>query len=334
MDPTPLHEIAALLQRARRVVAFTHVAPDGDAIGSLLGLGWLLAAAGSAATQGDAPGSQLALVCDDGAPAPYGFLPGAEKILTGVPAGTWDVVVGLDASDPQRLGKTFAGLERGESPLAVIDHHITNLRFGNLNWVDAKAAATAQILLDLADALGAPVSPEAATCLLTGLVTDTRGFRTSNVTLAVMEAATRLMHAGADLADISERALNYKPYGLIRLWGPALDQVRLQQHVIWTCITQAMRCNISAPDRGDAGLVSFLMNAPEANIAAVFTEKADGKVEVGFRARPGYDVSGIALSLGGGGHPQASGCTIPGPLADAEARVLPLLFAAAAPSED
>jgi len=332
MSPTTLNEVAAVLRPARRILMICHIAPDGDAIGSLLGLGWLLRglplrADGSGAQAGE---RTLALVCDDGVPAPFGFLPGAGDVLTAPPSGPWDVVVSLDASDPARLGRAFRPREYGQAPLVVIDHHVTNVQFGTLNWVDTRAAATAQVLVDLAGALDAAIDRAAATCLLTGLVTDTRGFRTSNTTLDVMTTATRLMQAGADLAGITERALNYKPYSLIRLWGPALGRVRLQQHVIWTSITQDMRAVISAPDNGDSGLVSFLMDAPEANVAAVFNQKPDGKVEVGFRSKPGYDVSALALSLGGGGHPQASGCTIASPLADAEARVLPMLFAAAA----
>jgi bifunctional oligoribonuclease and PAP phosphatase NrnA len=332
MSPTTLNEVAAVLRPARRILMICHVAPDGDAIGSLLGLGWLLRGlplrpGGSGAQPGE---RRLAMVCDDGVPAPFGFLPGAADVLTDPPTGPWDVVVSLDASDPARLGRAFRPREYGQAPLVVIDHHVTNMQFGTLNWVDTRAAATAQVLVDLADALDAEIDGPTATCLLTGLVTDTRGFRTSNTTLDVMRTATRLMQAGADLANITERALNYKPYNLIRLWGPALGRVRLQQRVIWTSITQDMRAAISAPDNGDSGLVSLLIDAPEANVSAVFNEKPDGNVEVGFRSKPGYDVSAVALSLGGGGHPQASGCTIAGPLADAEARVSPLLFAAAA----
>ncbi len=331
MNPTTLNEIAATLRPARRTLMICHIAPDGDAIGSLLGMGWLLRELPLPAGRSVAPADErtLAMVCDDGVPAPFGFLPGAGDVLTDAPPGPWDVVVSLDASDPARLGRAFRPQEYGQAPLIVIDHHVTNVMFGTLNWVDTRAAATAQVLVDLAGALDVTLNPAAATCLLTGLVTDTRGFRTSNTTLEVMQTATRLIEAGADLADITERSLNYRPYSVIRLWGPALGRVHLQQHVIWTSITQDMRAATNAPDSGDAGLVSHLIDAPEANVAAVFSEKPDGKIEVGFRSKPGYDVSSLALSLGGGGHPQASGCTLAGPLAEAEARVLPLLFGAA-----
>jgi phosphoesterase RecJ-like protein len=320
MTQTPLNEIAGILRAARRILMITHISPDGDAIGSLLGLGWVLRALPPA----DTPRT-VKLVSCDGISSQFQFLPGAAEVLTDAPAGPWDAVVGLDASDPKRLGAAFRPQEYGSTPVLVLDHHVTNLRFGTVNWVDPTAAATAQIIVALADALDVTLSPEAATCLLTGVITDTRSFRTSNVTLAVMQTATRLMEAGAHLGEINDKAVNYKPYPVIRLWGPVLETVRLENHVIWVSIPQSAREQAHAPDNTDGGLVSFLINAPEANISVVFNEKPDGQVEIGFRSRPGYDVSQLALSMGGGGHPQASGCTVDGPLTAAEERVLPLV---------
>ncbi len=226
---------------------------------------------------------------------------------------------------PPGWAPRFAPRSTGDTPVLILDHHVTNLHFGTLNWVDTKAAATAQVVLDLADCMGEDVSVEAATCLLTGLVTDTRGFRTSNVTLEVIEAAARLMRCGASLADITERVLNYRPFYAIRLWGLTLGEARLEGRVVYSSITREMRSGVGGGENGEGGVTNFLLNAPEATVAAVFTEKADGDIEVSFRSRPGYDVSAVALKLGGGGHPQASGCTIPGPLDAALARVLPML---------
>jgi phosphoesterase RecJ-like protein len=268
----------------------------------------------------------VSLVCADSVPTSYRFLPGAASIAKDASAGGWDAVVALDASDTQRLGSPFRPTEYGDAPVINLDHHVTNLYFGQLNYVDTTAAATAQIIVELADALGRPLMPEAATCLLTGLVTDTLGFRTGNVTPTVMATALRLMQAGANLAEITEHTLNYKPLGIIRLWGPALAEMQLDRHVLWTRITREMRARVGAPENGDNGLVSLLLSASEANVAAVFSEKSDGQVEVSLRARPGYDVAGVALHLGGGGHPQAAGCTLPGPIAAAEERVLSLLL--------
>jgi phosphoesterase RecJ-like protein len=322
-----LTEITDLLRRGGRVLAISHVAPDGDAIGSLLGFGWVLR---SANPNGFAKSARkLTLACADPVPAQFQWLPGASEIISAPPAGPWDVVVGLDASDGARLGTPFRPADFGAAPIVIIDHHITNLRFGTLNYVNPSAVATSQIVVDLADALGAPIGREAATCLLTGLVTDTLGFRTSNVTPQVMAVAMRLMEAGANLAETTERTLNHKPLNTLRLWGQALANVQINGRVVWATITRQMRDQVDAPLNGDGGLVSQLIKAPEAVIAAVFSETAEGKIEISFRAKSGYDVSQIALSLGGGGHPQASGCTVAGPLTDAEARVLPMLLQAA-----
>jgi phosphoesterase RecJ-like protein len=316
-----LARIAAALRRASRVLAICHIAPDGDAIGSLLGLGWLLR------TLPPDQERAITLACADAVPVQFAFLPGAGEIVSNPPSQAWDAVVAIDSSDERRLGACFRRADYGGAPVIVLDHHVTNLNFGTLNYVDASAAATAQVMVDLADALRIPIRSEAAACLLTGIVTDTLSFRTSNVTPEVLRIAARLMEAGAALPEITERALNQKPLNVMRLWGLALADLRQERHVVWTLITREMRVRAGAPDTGDGGLASFLISAPEAKVAAVLSEKADGQVEIGLRARNGLDVSELALALGGGGHPQAAGCTIPGPLQDAEARLLPLLFA-------
>ena len=269
----------------------------------------------------------VTLACADGVPVHFQFLPGSGEIVSEPPLQPWDAIVAVDSSDERRLGNCYRPGEYGGAPVLVLDHHVTNLNFGTQNYVDAAAAATAQVMVDLADALRVPIGPEAATCLLAGLVTDTLSFRTSNVTPEVLDVAARLMEAGANLYDITERAFNQKPLNVMRLWGLALARLRQEHNVVWTLITRDMRAQSGAPETGDGGLATFLISAPEAKVAAVLSEKPDGEVEIGLRARNGLDVSRLALALGGGGHPQAAGCTIPGPLADAEARLLPLLFA-------
>jgi phosphoesterase RecJ-like protein len=316
-----LSELVAPILGASQIVAFCHVNPDGDAIGSLLGLGHLLDAL---------PGERtVVLACQDPAPEALLFVPGVGRIVDTLPAGFRpDLVISLDASDPARLGKIFSDLAFSPTPLIVIDHHITNLHFGNLNYVAPEAASTSQLVVALGDALGVPLPREAAEPLLVGLVTDTLGFRTSNVTAAELACAVRLIEAGANLADISQRTLATRPFKHMRLWGMAFEAAHLEGYVLWAEVTRKMREAAGIFDEDDGGLVSQLINAAEARIAVVFNELDDGRTEVDFRARPGYDVSTVALSLGGGGHPQAAGCALAGPMADAEARVLPLVQAA------
>ncbi|MGE5601583.1 MAG: DHH family phosphoesterase [Nitrososphaerales archaeon] len=331
--PTPtsaaLSDLVAPILGAQNIVAFCHVNPDGDAIGSLLGLGYVLDALPSASGDGPARARRVTLACQDPAPEILRFIPGIDRIVNALPAGFQpDLVMSLDASDPARLGKIFAGLAFSPTPLIVIDHHITNLHFGNINYVAPEVASTSQLIVALADALGVPLPPAAALPLLVGVVTDTLGFRTSNVTAAEMACAVRLMEAGANLADVAQRTLATRPLKFMRLWGMAFTNAHLDGYVLWAEVTRAMREAAGIADDDDGGLVSQLINTAEARVAVVFNELADGKIEVDFRSRPGYDVAAVALSLGGGGHPQAAGCNLPGPMAEAEARVLPLVQAA------
>jgi len=298
------------LRSARRILLLTHVAPDGDAIGSLLGLGGLLRA----------QGTELTLACEDPVPELYTWLPGSEQVLR-QGHGPYDLIISLDCSDERRMGRV-CGPHLAALPLINIDHHITNTLFGTINWVDPSAVATAQMVLTLADCLDWEVTRPVAVCLLTGLVTDTRSFRTPNVDQVALRAALRLIEAGASLAEIAHRALNQRPLAAIRMWGQAFDRLHLEDGILWTEVTQAMRRDWSLNENGDSGLANFLAGVREADVVVVFTEREDGTVDVGMRAVPGLDVAQVALKLGGGGHPQASGCTLTGNLDQVKERVL------------
>jgi phosphoesterase RecJ-like protein len=292
------------------VIVITHVAPDGDAIGSLLGLGralrWL--------------GKKYTLACADPTPKRFTYLPGSEAIVTS-PEGEYDLVISLDCGDLERLGtaydETLAGL-----PIINIDHHVTNTHFGSVNWADTGAASTAEMVLDLIESLGVPLDSDIALCLLNGIVTDTRGFRTPNTTPRTMRAALKLMETGARLPEVTDHAFNRRPFSDVCLWGKALNGVQLDGRIIWSQITRTMHQECASSEKGDAGLVNFLSTSDEADIAIVFVEQDDGRVKVEMRSVPGVDVSAVALALGGGGHPQAAGCTLDGDLDEARERVL------------
>lgn len=310
--PDQARAIGALIRSAHDVLLVTHVAPDGDAIGSLLGLGWLL--------RGQA--ARLTLACEDPVPDLYRWLPGADDIVQQA-QGRYDLVITLDCSDRRRMGPALADSPgAAPAPLINIDHHVTNTGFGSLNWVDPASVATAQMVLTLADACGWELTEPVAVCLLCGLVTDTRAFRTANVDAAAVRTALRLIEAGASLSEISRRALEQRPVMAARLWGEALCRLQLQDGILWAEITRAMRRQWGAAEDGDSGLANFLSGVREACVAIVFSEKEDGLVEVGLRAAPGYDVAQVALRLGGGGHPQAAGCTLTGSLVSVRERVL------------
>ena len=310
MDPNLREAISAEIGRACRILLVTHVGPDGDAMGSLLGLGSLLRARGK----------EVTLACEDPVPESYRFLPGSDQVVQEA-SGSYDLVIGLDCSDRQRMGDVVSE-NLAALPLVNIDHHVTNGRFGTINWVDASAVATTQMVLTLAEELGWPVTRQVAICLLNGLVTDTRSFRTSNVDMAAMRAVLRLIEAGASLPEIARQALEQRPLASVRLWADAVDRLRLEDGILWTSVTLAMRQRWGMDENDFSGLANSLSGIREARAVVVFTERDNGLIDVSMRAAPGLNVAQAAVRLGGGGHPQAAGCTLEGDLPQVQERVL------------
>lgn len=312
-------ELLTVIHQSQRVLCISHVSPDGDAYGSLLGMVWLLRHLGKQAT----PAMHDSLVTE------FSDLPGAREILPPRRVdGAYDLVISLDASSPDRMGDVYKPEKHSQIPLAVIDHHVTNTFFGAVNWVAPECAATAQMVAYLADVLDAPLTGAIAECLLTGIVTDTLCFRTSNTTPAVLEVAMRLQAGGADLPDIVQRTLARLPFAAIQLWSLVLPEARLEAGVAWATVRRDQLQQARLKDN-DSRLNTIMSTIVEADMSAIFTEKI-GKlgqpaVECSFRAKPGFNVSELAFALGGGGHPPASGCTIDGPLDATVERVVHLM---------
>jgi phosphoesterase RecJ-like protein len=319
VDKQTIERIAS----AQSVLVVCHVSPDGDAIGSLLGLGLAL----------ERIQKRVSLICPDPVSEEYHHLPGWERIRGPLadrerPLCQAALLISVDCSSLDRMGEAYDAGWMAGMPIVNIDHHPTNTYFGDANWVEPAAAATAQMLLHLSEALCVPLCVDIATCLLHGLLSDTQGFRTSNTTPDVLKAATRLIEAGAPFAHLTDRIFNHRPLGLIHMWARALERLTLEDRILCSEITQGMRRDAGYDRNGDAGLVNFMNSANEADIAVLFSELEDGQIDVSIRSAVGYDVSRVAFQLGGGGHAQAAGCTLPGPLGDAKARVLPLLHQA------
>ena len=293
-------EAARLVADARKILVLTHVEPDGDAIGSLLGLARALRGMGK----------DVIAAVDGGVPQELAFVPGSEAVYPALNDHLdVDLTIAVDCGDEPRMGAVGQAALRSRAPIINLDHHRTNTLFGHANLVDLATVAAAEGVLDWLDRLGVEIDPTTAYCLLTGIVTDTLCFRTDNVTGRTLGKAQRLMACGVSLVEIAQRTVNRKSFLDLRLWAVALPTVRLEDHVIWAVITRAMFEQVGYPGWDDAGLVSALVQAREAHIAVVFREKPDGAVELGIRAVPGFDTSGVAVALGGGGHAPASGAT-------------------------
>ncbi len=312
-----------LVAEVQSVLIVTHVKPDGDAIGSILGLSRVLRKIGKT----------VDVAVDDGVPDYLEFLVGDDPVFPKLTMGSWDLMISVDASDEARTGKVGAyGMANADKVLNV-DHHATNNGFGDAQLVVPEAVSATEIVYHWLDPLGATLDEHIATPLLAGIVTDTMGFRTSNVTPTALGVAQALMAAGASLRTLTARTLESRPYRMLHLWGQAMGSLQLDGQVVSVDITQENYRTAGVREVTDGGLVGLLNTVDEAMIAVTFKELPDERVEIGLRSKFGFDVGSVALGLGGGGHPQAAGATVAGMLAEVRARVMPLLHEAAAAGE-
>lgn len=290
-----------------RILLISHVRPDADAAGSLLGFGLALQAAGKT----------VQMVLEDGSDR-FQYLPKYDEIQR-KPSGDFDMIIVVDCSDPDRVGQVLYGYGK---PDLVVDHHKTNLQFGRFNIVEPEQAATAAILYDYLPAWGLQFTPDVASCLLSGIVGDTIGFRTANVDSKLMRRTAALMDLGADLAYIYQEELVLKSFTATRYWGAGLSRLEHEDGLVWASLTLADREKIGYAGNDDADLVNVLSSIREAEIALIFIEQPQNQVKVSWRARPGYDVSGLAFGFGGGGHAVAAGADIDGSLDEVMQRVI------------
>jgi bifunctional oligoribonuclease and PAP phosphatase NrnA len=299
--------IRAALRAAEDIVITTHVRPDGDAIGALLGCGLTLQAAGK----------QVQMVIDGGFPRKYKFLEGSTFIQdkTAQPIG---FTIALDCADQNRAGEVFESRKIDLN----IDHHITNPGFGLFNFIGVEYAATCAILADHLPKWGFEILPAAANALLMGIVTDTIGFRTPNVNPGLLRLSAELMEKGADLDLVYKNSLVSQSFSSVALWGAALNRIHQDGRIVWTSITLSDRKANNYNGWDDADLTNFLSTIEESDIAILFNQQKDDKVKVSWRSRGTIDVSKLAQSFHGGGHPPAAGAELDGSLQAVEEVVL------------
>ncbi len=309
MAETTIEKAKAALNAAQQVIILSHERPDGDAIGSLLALTLSLERAGKNVTP----------ILMEGVPSRFRFLPGADKVTSKIPSDG-DLLILVDAADIQRTGFPVDDLPR--QPDINIDHHPTNTDYAVINIVNHKASATTEILFDVIPQLGLEIDTDVAANLMTGLITDTIGFRTDSVTPRTLEIASELVSLGAPMADIYARTLNQRSFVSVQYWGKGLRRLERENGILWTSLTIEDRKAVGYPGSDDADLVNLLATIEGIQVVMIFIEQIGGKVKVSWRSRPGVDVAAIAFSFGGGGHEQAAGATIEGDMQDVQERVL------------
>jgi phosphoesterase RecJ-like protein len=310
-----------MIYEADGVLFFLHVSPDGDCIGSTLGIVNALRAAGKRAI----------IVGVDPVPRLYQYLPGWDTLF--VPwqeiAGEWELACFLDCGDMERAGAGLPVVKKARKLLNV-DHHITNDEFGEYNYLDFTAAAVGEQVYLMLREMGLPIVPTVATCLYTAVVADTGGFKYDNTTPRTLRIAADLVEAGAKPYQVASAIFENESMSRLSLLSHALSTLQVDPtgKIAWVSVTRNMLEQTGADEEDVEGLVNYARKVTGVEVGLIFREAPDGKIRVGFRSRNYVDVGDIAKQFGGGGHARAAGCGLCTTIEEARNRVLSLIRAA------
>jgi phosphoesterase RecJ-like protein len=306
-----LSQVVELIESKRRFAVTSHIRPDGDSLGSSLGLYWLLRALDK----------EVEVIMRDPVPLAYSRLPGAEQVrVTPRVDRQYDAVFVIECSDVDR-----PGLEELEKQFVVnIDHHSTTALFGDINWIDSTASAVGEMVYNLCKAIGVRVTREIAECVYTALITDTGSFHYSNTSERTFKVASELVRAGVKPAKVSQNVFANYPWSKIELMSAVLGTVRRDASgkVAWLVQTREMQERAGASDEDGDGFVNYPMSCGEVEACAFFKETAPGLFRVSLRSKCDVNVARIAEQFGGGGHRNAAGCTFRGTYEEAEREIV------------
>ena len=300
---TALERAAKTIDAAEHLTLMCHVTPDGDALGSMLGLHHALIAAGR---------SSVATFPDPFVIAPhYRDLPGLDLITR--PADLPEdlgVVVTFDCGALGRLGN-LRPLAEAADELIVIDHHVSNERYGTINVIDPKAAASGVVVRCLIERLGLSLTRDVAFCLYTALVCDTGRFQYESTTSCVFDLASELLAFDIPVSELSRTLFEEHSFAYLQLLSEALAGATLvpEQSFVWTSVTQDLLARHGVTMEEVEGLIDIIRRTSEADVACVLKEDVDGTVKVSLRSVGATDVERLATTHGGGGHRFAAGFT-------------------------
>jgi bifunctional oligoribonuclease and PAP phosphatase NrnA len=305
----PVAQILRVLKEGERFLVCSHSRPDGDAVGSVLAFGMLL----------EQMGKRADLVTADRVPVAYRRLPGAAAIRSALRVhGPYDAVILLECDGLERT--RLRGLE--EFFLINIDHHVSGRPYAHVNWIDRRAASVGEMVYRLVKAAGATVTPAMAACLYTTVLTDTGSFSYGALSASTFALARELVLAGADPRVIAQEVYYSASLAKVMLLGTALRNLQREDRLAWLWITKEDVEHVHAADEDCEGIVNFALGVAGIEAAVFLRELPEGRIRLSLRGKGKVDVAAIAGRLGGGGHENAAGCTLEGPLQRALAEIL------------
>ena len=306
-----LSQVVELIENKQNFAITTHVRPDGDGVGSSLGLCWLLRSLGKSAE----------VVLRDAVPISYAQLPGADEVkLVAEVNGKYDAVFIIECSDINRPG--IRGLENQVT--VNIDHHSTSEHFGTINWIDQTASAVGEMIYNLCKAIGGRITKEIAECVYLALVTDTGSFHFPNTTERTLKVASELIKAGVKPARISEAVYNSYPWSRIELMRQVLATVKRNEtgNIAWMRQTLEMAITVGSVDGDNNGFVNIPLAAREVEAVVYMREVKPNSYRVSLRSKDNINVARVAEKFDGGGHKNAAGCRVEGDWDRCEAAIV------------
>ncbi len=310
--------IAKILQFIRKHDDFLcsgHIRSDGDALGAQLALSFLL----------KKMGKKSHCVCDHGAMAELAWLPGADKVGADPSAlrRRYSGVFTCDSGSWRRLERISAALKRDEITVVNIDHHASNERFGDINWVDPTYSSTGEMIWDLAKAARVKPDRAMATCVYTAIVTDTGSFRFSNTTLDTHRRAAECLALGVLPADVTKMVYRQKSIGHWKLASVLVRDMKMSDdgRLAWMALTPE-RTREAGHEPAETQDFMDIMKSIKGVEVAILLRPQDGKVKVSWRTDRGIDGIALASKWGGGGHPRASGASLQGTMDEVERTVV------------
>lgn len=311
---TTLDEVIQEIQRNRSFLISTHVNPEGDALGSSLALGLLLKSLGK----------QALVVNRDPVPRFLNFLP-YQQIFEQRDRVTeaYDVLAVLDCGDLARTG-LFDPLRMPARRVVNIDHHVSNQKFGHINWVRVDAASTGEMIYELIKALGRPITPEIALCLYTTLVTETGSFRYSNTTARTFEISAELVKLGIEPWKVAQQLFERNTRGQLQLLTELLKGMEFSKdgRTAWMVVSQDLFKMTGTSVEDIENFINYPRSVEGVEVALLFRQLPQDGYKVSLRSKGRVDVAKLAEQFGGGGHPNAAGCVVKGSLEQVKARVL------------
>ena len=300
----PKTEICDAIHARKRFLITSHARPDGDSIGSQLAMAYAL----------EALGKEVRLVNADPAPDHYREFPGLGhiEIARSIEERDAEALIVMESGDLKRTG--VAGLENRFT--INIDHHQGNTFYGDLNWVDESAAACGEMVFDLIEVLGVPLTVEIATHVYLAILTDTGSFHYANITPKTFEICKKTVEAGVNPAAMARRVFDQNSFGKLKLIGALLDRMDLLDHGrLAAMVLNDDIMNATGTTYNDTeGLINLPLTAREIQAVVFFKLGADGDIHVSMRSKYDVDVRAIAARHGGGGHKNAAGFKLKGPL--------------------